>query len=148
MAIKNPMVNTQFTKFIESEGLDGHSEDVLFELFSIYVIEQGKLSRNLEYSDIHFSGSEFGIDGAAVIVNSELITDTSQLAEVSPLRNVEFHFFQSKSGEKSKSGDVGNFFTAVKDFFDDDFESDSEDLNSLHSVKEFIYKKITEQVAL
>lgn len=140
MAIKNPIVKSQFMNFVEAEGLSGHRDDELFEMFSIFAIEQGMLNRNFEYTDIHFLGSEFGIDGAAIIVNGELITDKAQLRELSPLRSAEFHFFQSKSGERFKSGDIGNFFSAIKEFFDDNFESDSDDLNTLYAIKNHIYK--------
>ena len=139
MAIKNPIIKAQFTKFIENESLSGYGNDTLFEIFSIFCIEQGLLNKNFDYADIHFQGSEFGIDGAAVIVNNEIVTDKSQLSELLPLRTVEFHFCQSKSGEKLKTGDLGNFFSAIEDFFDEDYQSDSDDLNSLHSIKEYIY---------
>lgn len=140
MAIKNSIVKAQFTKFVEAEGLSGRKDSDLFEMFSIFAIEQGHLSRNVTYSDIHLQGSEFGIDGVAIYANNELVTDTSQIKELLPLRTSEFHFFQSKSGESFKTGDINNFFTAVEEFFTSSFETDSDDLNSLNKIKNVIYQ--------
>jgi len=140
MAIKNPLINSQFVKFVESESLSGHSEPTLFEMFSIYCTEHGYLNKNLDYSEIHFDGDEFGIDGVATVVNDELVTDLSQIRDHGSIKSVEFHFFQSKSGPKLKSGDLGNFFAAIEEFFDDDFDSPSDDLNTQHSIKEYIYE--------
>ena len=90
----------------------------------------------------HLEKSEFGIDGVSIILQGELCTDVDQTAatlEVGKNHSVEFHFFQSKSSEKSDYGDIAKFLDAVVDFFGEGDLAKSDQIEELRECKELIY---------
>lgn len=136
----NTVVEAQMKKFCDENSLEGYKQDTLFEKYTIFAIEEGCLNSGIEPFDAHFEGSEYGIDGASIIVHGEMITDVSQLEDNQlPIDIVEFHFFQSKTSTKFNSGDILIFFDAVEAFFKTNFKSTSEDLTALKKISDYIF---------
>ena len=62
MAI-NPIINAQLKNFKEMNPNENLSEADSFEVMSIFSVENGILSENIDPFRVHLKGSEFGIDG-------------------------------------------------------------------------------------
>lgn len=135
----NSIIEAQIKKFAKEHSIENVPLVVLFEQFTIFAVEEGLLNSRIEIFDAHLSGSEFGIDGVAIIVHGELITDVEQLEDNQlPIDRVEFHFFQSKTGTSFKTGEIAKFFDAIEDFFKPKYKSKSADMMALKKVKDYI----------
>ncbi|ALR19195.1 hypothetical protein ATN00_01615 [Sphingobium baderi] len=120
------------------------SESEVFEAYTIYSVISGQLGHGINPLQVHLKGDEFGLDGAAVIIQGDLVTDTDEAnAALQDVNNpeVEFAFFQSKTGTSYDYGDIGKLFDAVEKFFDDELYGESDQLDDLINVKDVIYKK-------
>lgn len=140
----HPVIKAQCQQFKANESLHHMSESEVFEAYTIYSIVSGQLGHGVNPLDVHLKGNEFGLDGAAVIIQGELVKDTDEAdAALEDINNpdVEFAFFQSKTGTSYDYGDIGKLFDAIDQFFDDELYGESEQLDDLIDVKEVIYKK-------
>ena len=136
----NTVIEAQMKKFSEENSLIGYKQETLFEKFSIFAVEEGFLNSGIESLDVHFEGAEYGIDGGCIIVHGELVSDVAQIeGDQLPIDKVEFHFFQSKTGEKFKTGEILKFFDAVENFFSKNYKTKSDDLEALKKVSEHIF---------
>ena len=138
----NSVIEAQMKKFCTDNSLEDYDDSEIFEKYTIFTIEEGFLNSGIEPLNAHLEGSEYGIDGASIIVHGELITDVAQLEDSQlPIDIVEFHFYQSKTSANFKSGEILKFLDAVEDFFKSDFKSKSEDLTSLKQITDYIYSR-------
>jgi len=140
----HPVIKAQCQQFKSNESLHHMSESEVFEAYTIYSIISGQLGHGINPLQVHLKGNEFGLDGAAVIIQGELATDTDEAnAALEDVNNpdVEFAFFQSKTGTSYDYGDIGKMFDAVQDFFKDELYGESDQLDDLISVKDVIYNK-------
>ena len=76
----NPVNKAQMTEFAEAYGLEKKSESDQFELYTIYSILNGGSGENVDPFQGHLSGTEFGLDGIAVIVQGQLVTNADEAA--------------------------------------------------------------------
>lgn len=121
-------------------------ESVLFEHFVNYCAVSKEYGDEFDVDDIHTGGGDdLGIDGIAIIVNGNLISDEIEiedLATANKYLEVELIFCQAKSGGNFNGSEISNFFFGVKDFF---AAKPALPRNSLISDKEnlvkLIYKK-------
>jgi hypothetical protein len=117
-------------------------ESELFEVMSIFSLENGILGENIDPFRAHLKGTEFGIDGIAISIQGILCTDLDEAEEaLSHGKNhtLDFHFFQSKTSDKLNYGEISKFLDAVYDFFTDQNLAKSEQIENLLDVKEKIY---------
>lgn len=92
----HPVIKAQCQQFKANESLHHMSESDVFEAYTIYSVVSGQLGHGINPLQIHLKGSEFGLDGAAVIIQGELATDTDEAnAALEDVINpdVEFVFF-------------------------------------------------------
>lgn len=139
----NPIVKAQLSEFMKNNPSEGMSESDAFEVFSIHSIENGLLTQAINPFDIHLKGTEFGLDGIAILVQNELCTSTDEaqvILESGKNHLVEFHFFQSKTSESVDYGDLSKFLDAVHDFFVDSGLVKSDQVADLKAVKDQIYR--------
>jgi hypothetical protein len=138
----NPIVKAQLNTFKEMNPNEQMSEAELFEVMSIFALENGILGENIDPFRVHLKGEEFGIDGVAISIQGKLCTDVDESAEILAVgRNhtSEFHFFQSKTSDSLDYGNISKFLDAVYDFFTSKILVKGAQLESLIEVKEEIY---------
>lgn len=138
----NQVNKGQMTKFVGTHGGAGLPDTEIFEIYSAYSILNGLLSENADPFEVHLKGTEFGLDGVAILVQGQLVTNKQECQEaLDGLKNplIEFIFFQSKISPKFDYGDISKFFDAVVGFFDGTMAKESPQLDDLIAAKDEIY---------
>ena len=138
----NPVNQAQMTEFAESFALQSEKESDQFELYSIFSILNGASGENVDPFDAHLKGTEFGLDGVAIIVQGKLVTNADEASAAigdSTNPSVDFYFFQGKTSAKFEYGDISKFFDAVSEFFSGVHSGESGQLDDLISAKSYIY---------
>ena len=140
----NPVVKAQVRDFSITNALSHRSESELFEIYSIYSVLNGGLGESIDPLDAHLAGSEFGMDGMAILVQGRLVSDTTDTADTildikSP--TIDFYFFQSKTGISFDYGDISKFFDAISGLFSGDMKGESPQLDDLLLVKDMLFEQ-------
>lgn len=140
----NPVVQAHFSEFKKTFSIDTLKDSDLFEIFSIHCVENGLNGENIDAYSAHLHGSEFGLDGIAVLVNGQLIANKTECEAALDATNridIEFHMYQTKRSEGLDYGDVSKFFDGVLNFFKDSFPEPTEQIEDLYEVKSVVYAK-------
>ncbi len=108
----NPVIRTQLRNFAAANPSCDLDDPSLFEVFSIFSVCNGILTDSVDPFAAHLTGTEFGIDGVAIMVQGDLCCNADEVS--SALQNgknhaIEFNFFQSKTGESIDSGNLTKF---------------------------------------
>lgn len=138
----NPIVKAQLNTFKEMNPNENMNESDLFEVMSIFSLENGILGENIDPFRAHLKGDEFGIDGVAISIQGKLCSDADEAAEILSFgknHSSEFHFFQSKTSDSLDYGDISKFLDAVYDFFTSQTLLKGEQIENLVEVKDAIY---------
>lgn len=139
----NPVVKAQTRQFKLDESLNHLSDSEIFEAYTIYSVLSGQLGNPVDPLRAHLKGHEFGLDGVAIVIQGDLATDTDEAAallEDTKNPEVEFVFFQSKTGTGYDYGDISKLFDGVTSFFSGGLAGESEQLDDLMDVKDLIYR--------
>ena len=139
----NPVIRAQVKAFASSEGLDNLSTSDQFEVYSIFSTLIGALGESAEAYDVHLRGSEFGLDGLAILIQGESVKTRADAEDkLASIKNptVEFVFFQSKTSASYDYGEMSKFFDAIGDFFDGDLEDESPQLADLTDAMRAVYE--------
>jgi hypothetical protein len=139
----NPVNQAQMKGFSESHGLTEMDESDQFELYSIYSILNGGSGENVNPFDAHLNGSEFGLDGVAIVIQGNLVADLDEAASALDdvkKAEIDFYFFQSKTSSSFDYGNVRKFFDSVNAFMDGSMKGESDQLDDLIAAKEYIYE--------
>ncbi|RYG57694.1 MAG: hypothetical protein EON56_01875 [Alphaproteobacteria bacterium] len=140
----NPVIKAQVRDYAITNEISGRAESELFEIYSIFSILNGGLGENVDAVNAHLTGSEFGLDGLAILIQGRLVTDMSEAIEaVEGVKNpvIDFYFFQSKTGTAFDYGNISKFFDSISGFFDGDMSDESDQLNDLIAIKDMLYEK-------
>ncbi|PSJ64910.1 AIPR family protein [Kumtagia ephedrae] len=138
----NPVVKAQLKAFERANPHTGLPDPDLFEVFAIFSVANGILTDNIDPFSAHLKGTEFGIDGIAIMVQGELCRTADDVAGAlasGKNHSVEFNIFQAKSSDKIDYGDLSKFFDGVSTFFDGNFVDVTEQINELIDAKNTIY---------
>lgn len=105
-------------EFSAERGLSHLPEEKRFEHFVSFITVGQHYSETFDTEDI-LVGSATGIDGIAIIVNGNLITDAESLEEADVIGelDVTFIFIQADRSSGFDAAKIGNFGFAVLDFF-------------------------------
>ncbi len=144
----NPVVKAQMSKFFQTNPGVKLEEPSLFEIFSIHAILNGLRSESIDPFAAHLSGDEFGIDGIALLIQGSLCQTVDDVAEcLSHGKNheIEFCFFQSKTGNKIEYGELTKFFDGVTDFFEGTYLDPTAQLEELMDAQGAIFKEAFKQ---
>ncbi len=138
----NPVIKTQTKTFQREANLEDLSQAEAFEAYTIYSVIAGQLSYGVDPLSVHLKGDEFGLDGVGILIQGKLAVDTDEAVAllddvVDP--DVEFIFFQSKTGTSYDYGDIGKMFDGVEQFFSDELLGESQQLDDLIAVKNLIF---------
>ena len=140
----NPVIKAQVTDYASSEELTERSESELFEIYSIYSVLSGGLGETVDPIDAHLAGSEFGMDGVAILVQGRLIADVTDAEQaIADIKNplIDFYFFQSKTGTSFDYGNISKFVDSITGFFDGSMLGESDQLDDLIAAKDLLYAK-------
>ncbi|KLI21600.1 AIPR family protein [Brachyspira hyodysenteriae] len=142
----NQIIKGYITKFRDEILLDKKLKDeTVFEHFINYITVKRDFLDDFLVEDIHIGGgNDNGIDGLAIIVNDEIITDLDLLKNLIDEHNnifVSFVFTQSKTSSNIDSGDLYKFFEGVINFFNEDTEIPLEsNFYDLSIIKNYIFE--------
>lgn len=139
----NPVNQAQMKEFAEAFDLTKKSESDQFELYSIYSVVNGGSGENIDPFGAHLVGTEFGLDGVAIIVQGNLVTNVDEAAAaIADIKNpqIDFYFFQSKTSSSFDYGEIGKFFDSIKEFFGTGLGGESDQLDDLINAKDHIYQ--------
>jgi len=122
--IDNKFINGILQEFKSDFKLSNLSESKIFEYLVNYVIvsklhpEAFDDTTSLKDLDVD-DGSNFGIDGIAIVVNNTLIQAKEDLEVLRKSKNLDVRiiFTQSKTSSNYDGGDLYKFTGAVKNFF-------------------------------
>ncbi|CDI08357.1 AIPR family protein [Agrobacterium pusense] len=140
----NPVIRAQLREFAKHNSLTENSSEDIFETYSIFATLTGLLGENVNAFDVHLKGSEFGLDGVAILIQGEAVFNRTEAEEKLAAINspsIEFIFFQSKSSTSFDYGDISKFFDAITGFFDNSLSGESEAIDDLIEASEAIYEK-------
>lgn len=140
----NPVIRAQLREYANSTALVAFNHEKQFEIYSVFCVLNGLLGENVDAHDVHLDGDEFGVDGIAVIIQGELVTNRQEAIEkLDAINNpsIEFIFFQSKTGTGYDYGDISKFFDAVSGFFDGSLRGESAAVDDLMAASDAIYER-------
>lgn len=142
----NPVVKAQLSEFRKANSGEFGSDADLFEVMSIFAVENGLLGENIDPFRAHLKGSEFGVDGIAILIQGDLCTDLDEAEAVFAVgkqHSGAFHFFQSKTSDSLDYGDLSKFLDAVHDFFTDLKLLHGDQIRDLAEVRDLVFSKST-----
>lgn len=122
----NQIVKGYMSKFIDDEyGIyKDLPESQQFEHFMNNIIIKRDFLDDFDLDCIHIGGGQDnGIDGIAVIVNNELVSDIESAKEICKSNkkiSVNFIFIQSKTSDNLDNGDILKFFDGAFKLFEKD----------------------------
>ena len=122
----NQIVRSYMSKFIDDEYViyKDLPESQQFEHFMNHIIIKRDFLDDFDLDCIHTGGGQDnGIDGIAVIVNNELVSDIESAKEICKNNKkhlVDFIFIQSKTSDNLDNGDILKFFDGVFKLFEKD----------------------------
>lgn len=144
----NPVVKAQLKEFMKNNADEDLSESESFEVMSIFAVENGILTENIDPFVAHLRGTEFGVDGIAIIIQGELCSNTDEVADILAVgknHSIGFHFFQSKTSESIDYGDMSKFLDGVYDFFNGGKLLESAQVTDLMAAKDLIYSSASKE---
>lgn len=142
----NPVIGAQLREFAKSHAIVNYGQDRQFEIYSIFSVLNGLLGESVDPYTVHLNGDEFGIDGIAVLIQGEAVTNRQEAEDkLEAIKNpsVEFLFFQAKTGTSYEYGEISKFFDAITGFFDRELLGESPVVDDLIGAMEAIYEKGT-----
>ena len=137
--IENKFLQGILSEFVNDYNLENEEESKSFEHLINYLtvtkLVPDAFTALPDLQDVNVdAGSNFGIDGIAVIVNNNLLTNKNdiEIYKKSRTLNVKLIFTQSKTSANVDTGDLYKFMGAVQNFF-----SDSPEIQLTDEVKYF-----------
>jgi hypothetical protein len=139
------ILKSHIRDYSEQNGLEGISEAEQFERFVNYCIISKQYPREFDFEDLSVGGGgDSAVDGVAIIVNGNIVQAAEEIDYF--LKNngsldVSFSFIQSKTSAKFNGAQILNFLAGIRNFFSEKSSiPENEDIKSLRSVKQNIYK--------
>src|SRR5690606_26208404 len=124
--ISNRFIESILKEFSENNGLENLEEFKQFEHLANYLTISKHHPEAFDSIEVFESvdmdaGSNFGIDGGAILINGNLLNNLSDLELYSKSRKLEVTiiFNQSKTSSSFESGDISKFGSAVQNFFEE-----------------------------
>ncbi|WP_287215999.1 AIPR family protein [Mesorhizobium sp.] len=103
------------------------------------------MAESADANDVHLTGTEFGLDGVAILIQGEVVKTRFEAQEkLETIKNpsIEFVFFQSKTSPSYDYGDISKFFDAINSFFEGDLGGESAQLSDLTEAMHAIYEGV------
>jgi predicted RNA-binding protein with RPS1 domain len=125
------------------------TNEISFEHFINRCIINKYVNDRFNPNDIMTDPGERGLDGVAILINSNLILSISEAQEFfTPLNKhikpmeIRFVFIQTKTGDKFDGSDIGDLFYGIKAFFADveNRPITNTKMESLIEIKDYLYQ--------
>jgi hypothetical protein len=139
----NPVIKAQVSAYAKSASIESASIEDKFEIYSMFSTLVGFLGESVDGNDAHLKGSEFGLDGVAILLQGEIVKNPDDVIDkIGTIKNpsVDFKFFQSKTSSSFEYGNISKFFDAVEGFFSGAMKGESVALDDLMLATEKIYE--------
>jgi len=134
----HPILKSQMDRFSKENDIVGSEADQ-FEIYSIYSLLNGRHGNNVKPADGHLKGTEFGLDGFAVIVNGELVETPSLFDAIGKIYTAEVHFTQSKTSTSFDYGEFAKFIDATMNFIEGNGRQQTTQLSESGEIFERLY---------
>ena len=146
----NQIINSYLKSHIEEYGISNYTEAEAFEHFINKCIVNNASLERFDPNDVMTGKGEIGLDGIAIILNGQLVTDTESCMSIYDQGrevSVKFLFIQSKTSKHFDSGEINTFFKGIKHFFEpiNQRPKTNDKIEELIKIKDFIYSKSIEQ---
>lgn len=146
----NQLIRSYVEAHKKEYGLEDYDFDRQFEHFINKCIVNRLTLDRFDPQDIMTNKGEIGLDGIAIILNGQLVTDIDTCRAIysqQPKVESKFIFIQSKTSTTFDGGEINTFFKGIKHFFEaaDVRPVTNEKIESLISVKDYIYEKTIDQ---
>tara|TARA_R110002167_G_scaffold353931_1_gene567437 strand:+ start:86 stop:1789 length:1704 start_codon:yes stop_codon:yes gene_type:complete len=143
--MKDQILKSYVEDFRSEIGYTELTEDQCFERYVNYCLVSKQYPRDFDIESLSPGGSnDIGVDGAAIIVNGNIIQAPEEvdfLVEKNGFIDVRFMFIQSKNSTKFKGDQVGTLIFGLKSFFSDEPSiPENEEIKTLREIKDRIYK--------
>jgi hypothetical protein len=143
--MKDDILQSYVNNFISSNDLTDIDFDKSFEHYVNYNVVSKLYPRDFDFEDLETGGqNDLGIDGAAIIVNGNIIRNPEEidfLISRNGYIKVVFALIQSKTSATFNGEQIGNFIFGIKSFFDEKTSiPENEKIANLRSIKDKIYK--------
>lgn len=143
--MKDEILKNFLDDFSKKYDLDEFTDDSIFERFVNFCIVSKEYPREFDIEDLSTGGADdLGIDGAAVIVNGNIINEEDEIeyfVNQNGNLDVTFILIQSKTSSKFSAEQVGTFLYGVKSLFDEKKSiPENEKIEKLRLIKEKIYQ--------
>ena len=127
--ISNKFIESNLQEFTVNNGLESLPEFKQFEHLNNYLtiskyhpeaFDSVEVFENVDMD----AGSNFGIDGGAILINGNLLLNESDLLLYSKSKKLEvvIIFNQSKTSASFDSGEISKLGSAVQNFFEDNLK--------------------------
>lgn len=143
--MKDQILKSYVEDFRDNNELGLLKEAEIFEKFVNYCVVSRQYPREFDFEILSVGGSDdIGIDGAAFIVNGNIIRNPEEidyLRTKNGYLEASFSFIQSKSSVHFKGDQVGTLIFGIKSFFDDiPAIPENDEIKNLRTIKNEIYK--------
>lgn len=142
----NQIIKSYLDAHIKEYNIENTDITWAFEHFVNKCIINGISLDRFDPNDIMTEKGEIGLDGVAIILNGQLITDVEtcqSFFEQNDKIYVKFVFIQAKTSESFDGGEISTFFKGIKHFFEakEVRPQTNEKMENLINIKDFIYSK-------
>lgn len=143
--MKDEILKSYVSDFAEQNEISDFEDHEIFERFANYCVISKQYPREFEYDCLSVGGgADTAIDGVAIIVNGNIVEKPEEIEfflRSNGSLSVSFSFIQSKLSHKFNGAQMLNFLAGIRNFFTDKSSiPENEDIKSLRSVKDAIYK--------
>lgn len=145
----NQIIRSYLDAHVNEYSIQDYEPDSAFEHFVNKCIINRYTVDRFDPQDVMTEKGEIGIDGAAIILNGQLVTDLDICRAIYSQRrkvNAKFIFIQAKTSESFDGGEINTFFKGIKHFFESKEErpKTNEKMESLIEIKDYIYEQSIE----
>lgn len=146
----NQIIRSYLDTHVQEYHIEEYKPQVAFEHFIDKCVVNRYTVERFDPDEVMTDEGEIGIDGVAIILNGQLVTDLDSCISIfAQNRKVttEFVFIQAKTSENFDGGEISTFFKGIKHFFEtkDQRPKTNEKMERLIEVKDYIYSKSIEQ---
>lgn len=143
--MKDRILSAHLEDFRSLFGLKGLSDSEAFEAFANYCVIAQHYPDTFDPTELGVGGGgDLGLDGIGILVNSHLVSTTSDVdhfKEVLRRLDAHFVFVQAKISPSFESAGIGTFLSGIRSFFQETLTGEpNTDVRTKHDIKEHIYR--------
>lgn len=146
----NQIIHSYLDAHIKEYEIETYRLAEAFEHFINKCIINRLTIERFDPKDIMTDGGEIGLDGVAILLNGQLVTDLETCTNIFNQNrkvNAKLVFIQTKTSESFDGGEISTFLKGIKHFFEDtvDRPKTNEKMEKLIEIKDYIYTQMIGQ---